>query len=194
MSDHSVWQAWAPGTAGASDPVGHMAAWTVGMDTLVQASTVAAGATSPAELQERTAHAIAGPFADWAMVDLFGHAQARSVAAARHTDPALVESLRALTPASCPVISSAIRRGTPVVHASIDDTMLLGSLPGGTPVARAIDAGSVAVGPISTPGGTCGAITVVRCADRPYLGFRELGVLSQIAELTAAAAERLRKP
>jgi hypothetical protein len=172
-----------------------MAAWTVGMDTLVRASAVAAAATDQAELQERTAQAIAGPFADWAVVDLFGQPQVRSVAAVQTTDPALVVSLRALAPASCPVIRSAIRRGTPVVHASIDDTMILGAFPGGTSVADALDAGSVAVGPILAPGGgTCGAITVVRCADRPYLGFRELGVLSQIAELTAAAAERLRKP
>lgn len=180
--------------AGAPDPDGHMAAWTVGMDTLVKASAVAAAATNQAELQERTARAIAGAFADWAMVDLFGQPQARSIAAAQRTDPALVDSLRALSPASCPVISSAIRRGTPVVHASIDDAMLLGALPGGTPVAQALDAGSVAVGPIFTPGGSCGAITVVRCTGRPYLGFRELGVLSQMAELTAAAAARLRKP
>ncbi len=182
--------------AGAPDPDGHMAAWTVGMDTLVKASAVAAAATNQAELQERTARAIAGPFADWAMVDLLGQTQARSVATARSTDPdpALVDSLRALSPASCPVISSAIRRGTPVVHASIDDAMLLGALPGGTPVARALDAGSVAVGPIFTPGGSCGAITVVRCIGRPYLGFRELGVLSQMAELAAVAAGRLHKP
>ncbi|HEY5985490.1 MAG TPA: hypothetical protein VIV12_03760, partial [Streptosporangiaceae bacterium] len=147
-----------------------------------------------AELQERTADAIAGPFADWAMVDLFGESQPRSVAAARPADLVLVDSLRALSPATCPVISSAIRRGTPVVHASIDDVTLLGTLPGGTPVAWAIDAGSVAVGPIVAPGGSGGAITIVRCADRPYLGFRELAVLTQIAELTAAAADRLRKP
>jgi hypothetical protein len=194
MINHPEGQAQAPEMAGASAPVGHMAAWTVGMDTLVKASAVAAAAINQAELQERTAHAIAGPFADWAMVDLFGDWPGRSVAAAQHTDPVLVDSLRTLSPANCPVISSAIRRGTPVVHASIEDAMLLGALPGGTPVTRALDAGSVAVGPILAPGGSCGAITVVRCASRPYLGFRELGLLTQIAELTAAAADRLRKP
>ena len=40
--------------------------------------------------------------------------------------------------------------------------------------------------------GTCGAITVVRCGTQPPLGFRELGILSQIGELTGAAADRLR--
>jgi hypothetical protein len=41
-------------------------------------------------------------------------------------------------------------------------------------------------------GDVCGAITVVRCGTQPPLGFRELGILSQIGELTGAAAGRLR--
>jgi hypothetical protein len=36
-----------------------------------------------------------------------------------------------------------------------------------------------------------GAITIVRCADHPDAGFVELGVLSQIADLTNAAVTRL---
>ena len=49
---------------------------------------------------------------------------------------------------------------------------------------------------MNTPGraadGVCGAITVVRCGTQAPLGFRELGILSQIGELTGAAADRLR--
>ena len=37
-------------------------------------------------------------------------------------------------------------------------------------------------------GDVCGAITVVRCGTQPPLGFRELGILSQIGEFTGAAA------
>ena len=33
---------------------------------------------------------------------------------------------------------------------------------------------------------------VVRCGPHPPLGFRELGILSQIGELTGAAADRVR--
>ena len=40
--------------------------------------------------------------------------------------------------------------------------------------------------------GSAGAITVVRCGTQAPLGFRELGILSQIGELTGAAADRLR--
>jgi hypothetical protein len=41
-----------------------------------------------------------------------------------------------------------------------------------------------------TSAGVRGAITVVR-GGRPALGFRELGILSQIADLTGAATDRL---
>jgi hypothetical protein len=46
--------------------------------------------------------------------------------------------------------------------------------------------------PIVAADGICGAITVVRCGMQDSLGFRELGILSQIGELTGAAADRLR--
>ena len=67
----------------------------------------------------------------------------------------------------------------------------LGELPGDGPVADGLDARSAAVGPIVAVTGVCGAITVVRCGTQPPLGFRELGILSQIGELTGAAADRL---
>ena len=41
-------------------------------------------------------------------------------------------------------------------------------------------------------GDVCGAITVARCGTQPPLGFRELGILSQVGELTGAVADRLR--
>ncbi len=69
---------------------------------------------------------------------------------------------------------------------------MLGELPSGGPVADGLDARSAAVGPIVAAAGVCGAITVVRCGTQPPLGFRELGILSQIGELTGAAADRVR--
>jgi hypothetical protein len=69
---------------------------------------------------------------------------------------------------------------------------VLGELPSGGPVADGLDARSAAVGPIVAAAGVCGAVTVVRCGVQPPLGFRELGILSQIGELTGAAAGRLR--
>ena len=68
----------------------------------------------------------------------------------------------------------------------------LGELPRGGPVADGLGARSAAVGPIVAATGGRGAITVVRCGTQPRLGFRELGILSQIGELTGAAADRVR--
>jgi hypothetical protein len=69
---------------------------------------------------------------------------------------------------------------------------MLGELPSGGPVADGPDARSAAVGPIVAATGVCGAITVVRCGTQSPLGFRELGILSQMGELTGAAADHLR--
>ncbi len=76
--------------------------------------------------------------------------------------------------------------------APIGEATALGELPGGEPVAAALDARSAAVGPIVAAGGVCGAITVVRCGEHAPLGFRELGIVAQIGELAGAAADRLR--
>lgn len=184
-----------PGTAGFAGSQGRTdqaTAWAIGIDALAKASAVAAAATDEAALREGTARALAGQFADWVLVDLMGPADTRTVAAGGQADPELLDLVCRVRPADSPLISSAIQRGTPVVYARIDDDLLLGTLPGGGPVTAALAARSVAVGPITAPAGDCGAITVVRCQERPYLGFRELGVLAQIADLVGAAAQRLR--
>jgi GAF domain-containing protein len=168
------------------------AAWALGIDTLARASAVAAAATCEADLREGTAWAIAGPFADWVLVDLPSDNTMERSAATPAGDPGLLGLLNAMRADACPVIRSAIEQGTPVVRAASEDESLLGALPGRGPVARLLRAAWVAVGPVTGPDGLRGAITAVRCTGRPYLGFRELGVLSQIADLTATAAQRLR--
>ena len=111
---------------------------------------------------------------------------------AREPDPALVAALGEIPAQSCPVISSAVSRCTPEVRASIDDEWMLGGLPDGRPVARSSAPARSRSGPILAGGGACGAITVVRSRVGPRLGFRELGILSQIGRLAGVAAERLR--
>jgi GAF domain-containing protein len=137
------------------------------------------------------AEALSGKFADWVFVDFLSSPPRRAVSA-REPDPALLAALGEVAAQSCPVISSVVRRGTPEVRASIDDEWMLGGLPDGRPVAAVIGARSVAVGPIIADDGACGAITVVRSRIGPRLGFRELGILSQIGRLAGVAAERLR--
>jgi hypothetical protein len=140
-------------------------------------------------LQADSAEALAGSFADWAFVDLDGSHPTRAVAG-RHPDPELAALLTQVSLEQCSLITSAMQRRAPVVAAAGDDS-LLGRLPGGRGVAPALGANSAAVAPVVEEGEAHGAITIVRCADSPDVGFVELGVLSQIADLTNAAVTRL---
>jgi hypothetical protein len=163
--------------------------WTIAMDALARVSVAAAAATTEQQLQADSADALAGSFADWAFVDLDGSRPTRAVAA-RHPDLALAALLADVPAHECPLIASAMRRCAPVVT-GLDDESLLGRLAGGRPVATTLGAHSAAVAPVLNEGAARGAITIVRGADQPDVGFVELGVLSQIAELTNAAVTRL---
>jgi len=169
------------------------AAWAVGLDTLARASAVAVTAIDELGLRTDLAYAITGPFADWVFVDVLGAGGAWRAVAARHPDPDLAAELLGIRLETCPLIWSAIQRRTPLVCAPIDEAAVLGELPGGAQVTDGLGAGSAAVGPIVAASGVCGAITTVRCGEQPPLGFRELGILSQIGELTGAASDRLRR-
>jgi GAF domain-containing protein len=176
------------------DPAGQLAqasAWAVGVDTLARASSVAVTAADEPGLRGDMAHAITGLFADWVLVDLRWAGQAHRAVAARYPRPHLAGQLRGIRLETCPLIRSAVDRCTPVVCAPIEDELLLGALPDGEAVAYVLDARSAASGPIVAAAGVRGAITIVRASGRPPLGFRELGILAQIAELTGAATDRL---
>ncbi len=160
------------------------------MDALARVSVAAAAAITEEELQADSADALAGSFADWAFVDLDGSRPTRTVAAG-HPDLALATLLADVPAHECPLIASAMSRCAPVVTGLDDDESMLGRLPGGSPVVTAIGAHSAAVAPVLNEGVARGAITIVRCADHPDAGFVELGVLSQIADLTNAAVTRL---
>ena len=87
-----------------------------------------------------------------------------------------------------------MQRCAPVVApAADDDESLLGTLPSGRPVIGAIGACPAAAAPIVSWGTARGAITIVRGAGSRAISFVELGVLSQIGELTNAAVNRLSK-
>jgi GAF domain-containing protein len=77
------------------------------------------------------------------------------------------------------------------VQAEIADSSELGVLPDGQRVAEALSAGSYAVSPITVSGRALGAITIVRDRSSPPVTFLELNVLAHIADLAAAAIERL---
>src|SRR5215471_17578929 len=201
MNTPGDWPQRTPRWPGVPDPA-VAAAWAVGLDTLARASAVAVSAADELGLRTDLAYAIAGPFADWVIVDVLGGGGSWRAVAARHPDPGLAAELLGIRLETCPLIWSAIQRRTPLVCAPIGEAAVLGELPGGAQVTDGLGARSAAVGPIVAAAGVCGAITTVRCeeqpplgfrGEQPPLGFRELGILSQIGELTGAATDRLRR-
>lgn len=173
-------------------PSGTMAAWTVAMDALAGVGRVAGGATAEHGLREDTAAALTGEFADWVFVDLLlGERGFRSVSASR-PDRQLVAALSRISVRDSPMAMAAIQRCTPVVKARVTDAAELGALPDGRRVLDVLNARSYAVGPVIAGGHAYGAISIVRCRGKPCVSFRDLGILSQIADLVAAASLRLR--
>ena len=172
-------------------PPERVRAWTAALDALAAAGGAAVAATAQRDLMAGTADALADRFADWVIVDVAqaGHGS-RSVAG-RRAAPWLATAVAELPVTDCPLTASAMDQRTPLVQACIEDPADLGVLPDGRLVAEAIGAGSYAVSPITVCGRALGAITIVQERSRPPVTFLELSVLARIADLTAAAIERL---
>ncbi len=154
-----------------SGPSEQVRAWTTAFDAFAAAGGAVAAATAVHDL-------------------LAGTRPSRSVAARDH-DPELATSLARLPLAGCPVIVAAMHQRTPLVQASMTDSAELGILPDGRRVADVLGAGSYAVSPITIGNAPVGAITVVRGRMQRPVTFLELNVLARIADLAAAAIERL---
>ena len=177
-------------------PAERVRAWTTALDAMASAGEAAVAATEQADLVAGTADALAGQFADWVIVDILpadqgmrGHGT-RSVAG-RRSRPDLASAVAGLHTADCPLTVSAMAQRTPRVQAAIADPAELGVLPDGQRVTEALGAGSYAISPITVGGSALGAITIVRDRSRPPVTFLELSVLAHIADLAAAAIERL---
>ncbi|HWG60328.1 MAG TPA: hypothetical protein VG253_01330 [Streptosporangiaceae bacterium] len=178
----------------AQGPSALASAWTIALDTLAGAASVAVEASAEQGLLSGTATALQGRFADWAFVDLIDGQHAARAVAARDRDPGLEVGLSQIAAHACPLISLALRRCTPVLRQARPDDPMLGSLPGGRTVSDAIGARFVACGPIIIDGAACGAVTVARSKNSWPLGFLELGVMALVGELAGAAAQRIRQP
>jgi len=175
-------------------PAERVRAWTTALDAFAAAGGAAVAATAERDLQAGTADALTGRFADWVIVDLAPWGPgSRSVAGSRH-EPDLAAAVAKLPVHSCPLIASAMTQRTPLVQASMADPAELGILPDGRRVVEALGAGSYAVGPVSVDDASVGAITIVRRRTEPHVTFVELSVLAHIADLAAAAIERLSGP
>ena len=175
-------------------PTERVRAWTTALDALAAAGEAAVAATAEQDLLAGTADALTRHFADWVIVDVSPGWQASRFVAGRRPEPELATAVAALSVQGCPVIVSSIARCTPLVQASMADPAELGVLQDGRRVADAFRAGSYAVSPITDGENAIGAITIVRSNSEPHVTFLELSVLSHIADLTAAAIERLGGP
>jgi len=175
-------------------PAERVRAWTTALDAFAAAGGAAVAATAERDLQAGTADALTGRFADWVIVDLAPWGPASRSVAGRHHDPELAAAVAKLPVHSCPLIVAAMTQRTPLVQASMPDPAELGILPDGRRVVEALGAGSYAVGPVSVADVSIGAITIVRRRTEPHVTFLELSVLAHIADLAAAAIERLSAP
>jgi GAF domain-containing protein len=175
-------------------PAERVRAWTTALDALAAAGEAAVAATGERDLLEGTAHALTGHFADWVIVDVSPGRQASRWVTGRWDEPGLATAVAGLSVAGCPMIVSAMERRTPLVQASMTDPAELGILPDGRRVADAFGAISYAVSPIMVGESAIGSITIVRGVSQPHVTFLELNVLAHIADLTAAAIERLSRP
>jgi hypothetical protein len=175
-------------------PADRVRAWTTALDALAAAGEAAVAATGERDLLEGTAHALTGLFADWVIVDVSPWRQASRWVAGRWDEPGLATAVAGLSVGRCPMIVSAMDRRTPLVQASMTDPAELGILPDGRRVADAFGASSYAVSPIMAGESAIGSITIVRGVSQPHVTFLELNVLAHIADLTAAAIERLSGP
>jgi GAF domain-containing protein len=160
----------------------------------VAAGEAAVAATAERDLLQATADALAGPFADWVIVDVSPWRQASRWVAGRCDEPGLATAVAGLSAHGSPGIVSAMEQRTPFVQASMTDPAELGTLPDGRRVADAFGAGSYAVSPIMAGENVIGSITIVRGDSHPHVTFPELNVLAHIADLTAAAIERMSGP
>jgi GAF domain-containing protein len=175
-------------------PAERVRAWTTALDALAAAGEAAVAATDEQNLLEGTADALTGHFADWVIVDVSARRQASRWVAGRRDEPRLAAAVAGLSVNGCPMILSAMEQRTPLVWASMADPAELGVLPDGRRVADAIGAGSCAVSPMMAGESAIGSITIVRGGSQPHVTFLELNVLAHIADLTAAAIERMRDP
>jgi GAF domain-containing protein len=175
-------------------PAERVRSWTTALDALAAAGEAAVAATAERELLAGTADALTGCFADWVIVDVSRWGQAwRWVAGSWH-ERELATAVAELSVQGCPMIVLAMEQRTPLVQASMADPAELGVLPDGRLVADAFGAGSYAVSPIMAGESAIGAITIVRGNSQPHVTFVELNVLAHIADLTAAAIDRLSGP
>jgi PAS domain S-box-containing protein len=129
----------------------------------------------------RAGRLLASGLADWVIADLVPE-RAAVIGPADQPVAPLQRTLESMDPARAPVVERVLTSGGGVVYEMLEDEGLLGTMPGGAAVLRAMRAGSVLAVPIRDTGGTQGVLTLVRLRDRPPFTLADLGLAEDIGE------------
>ncbi|MFD0660185.1 SpoIIE family protein phosphatase [Thermocatellispora tengchongensis] len=131
----------------------------------------------------RATRLLATETADWVLADVIRDAPlVRAAVHGPQNEPVtgLVRQIERLDPAATPIVNRVMEQGSGVVQEMVEDETALGDLPDGTPVLRAIGAGSLLCVPIPKGLGVQGALTLVRQSGREPFTLADLGVMEEI--------------
>jgi sigma-B regulation protein RsbU (phosphoserine phosphatase) len=134
-------------------------------------------------LLTRAARLLAAESADWVVVDVLRDGAAQRSAVLGPGDQPVSEVIRAaerLDPDAAPVVKQVLTQESGVVQEMVEDESVFGTLPDGTPLLRAMEAGSLLCAPIRADGSIEGTLTLVRLRDREPFTLADLGLLEEI--------------
>ncbi|GLW06751.1 hypothetical protein Misp01_18810 [Microtetraspora sp. NBRC 13810] len=131
----------------------------------------------------RAARLLATDTADWVVVDVVRTGPlVRAAVHGPHDQPVteLVRAVGGMDPAATPIVGQVIAQGSGVAQEMVEDESVLGTLPSGIPVLRAMGASSLLCVPIQHDGEVRGALTLIRQSGREPFTLADLGVLEEI--------------
>ncbi|MDF5755867.1 SpoIIE family protein phosphatase [Spongiactinospora sp. TRM90649] len=131
----------------------------------------------------RAARLLAAESADWVIIDVVRDGVPVRATVLGPAERPVGEPLRLaerMAPASAPVVAQVLTQGSGVVQEMVEDENLLGLTPDGTPLLRALGAGSLMCVPIQTGQAAEGAVTLLRLGEHEPFTLADLGLMEEI--------------
>ncbi len=131
----------------------------------------------------RAARLLTTETADWVVMDIVRDGIPQRATVLGPSDQPVGEQVRLLErmdPASAPAIAQVLSQRSGLVQEMIEDETVFGTAPDGTPVLRAMNAGSLLCAPIQTDDGAQGVVTLVRLGEREPFNLADLGLMEEI--------------
>ncbi len=145
---------------------------------------------SESVLIQRCARLLSGRLATWAIVDVHRRGQLRRHYVAGPEDPesaALEHMVAAADPGPASAPDQVSESGEPLLLAHIDDDMVLGTGPEGTPLLAVLGAGSLLAVPIGDESPPAGVLTLVQHASAGQLGIADAALAADVGALLGRA-------